>query len=281
VIIKKYLKLKAILTFVLALISLNVYAQTQLKIISWNLKDFGASKSASQINFITETVKTYDILAIQEVVAGFGGSQAVARLVDALNRTGSSYDYSISDPTSGSSRHKSEKYAFIWKRAKIGLIGKCWLEKKFGQVIEREPYYGRFQVDGKKFTLVNFHAITKKAQPETEVKYFKFLPAQYPDDNLIFCGDFNLPQSHSVFNPLRKMGYRPALVGQKTSLKHKCINGDCLASEFDNFFYDPARVTLVNRGLTHFYRSFNDLKIAGKLTDHVPIVFVFSFASGA
>ncbi|WP_205748277.1 endonuclease/exonuclease/phosphatase family protein [Dyadobacter bucti] len=273
--------MRIIVTFLLSFCAVYSFGQTQVKIISWNLKDFGASKSASQVNFIAETVKTYDILAIQEVVAGFGGSQAVARLVDVLNRTGSSYDYSISDPTSGSSKHKSEKYAFIWKTAKMKLIGKCWLEKRFGQVIEREPYYGKFLVGGKTFTLVNFHAITKKAQPETEVKYFKFLPAQYPDDNLIFCGDFNLPQSHSVFNPLRKRGYRPALVGQKTSLKQKCVNGDCLASEFDNFFYNPARVTLVNRGLIHFYRGFGDLKTARKLTDHVPIVFVFSFASGA
>jgi deoxyribonuclease-1-like protein len=271
--------LRTIVTFLLIFFSFYSESQTQVRIVSWNLKDFGASKSASHIHFIAETIKAYDIIAIQEVVAGFGGSQAVTRLVDALNRTGSTYEYSISDPTSGSSKHKSEKYAFIWKTAKIKLIGKCWLEKKFGQVIEREPYYGKFLVGGKIFTLVNFHAITKKSQPETEVKYFKFLPAQYSDDNLIFCGDFNLPQSHSVFNPLKKMGYRPALVGQKTSLKQKCINGDCLASEFDNFFYDPARVTMISKGLIHFHRSFKDLKIARQLTDHVPIFLVFSFTS--
>jgi hypothetical protein len=70
-------------------------------------------------------------------------------------------------------------------------------------------------IPDKQFTVVNFHAITK---PETEIKYFKFFP-EYPTLNLIFAGDFNCPQSHTVFIPLRKMGYQSILVGQKTSLK--------------------------------------------------------------
>lgn len=47
--------------------------------------------------------------------------------------------------------------------------------------------------ESKQFTLVNFHAITKSMQPETEIKYFKFFPEEYPNLNLLFCGDFNVP----------------------------------------------------------------------------------------
>jgi hypothetical protein len=32
------------------------------------------------------TVKNFDIIVIQEVAAGYGGAQAVARLVEELNR---------------------------------------------------------------------------------------------------------------------------------------------------------------------------------------------------
>jgi hypothetical protein len=46
--------------------------------------------------------------------------------------------------------------------------------------------------------------ITKQTKPETEIKYFKFFPGEYPTLNLIFAGDFNCPQSHTVFIPLRK-----------------------------------------------------------------------------
>jgi len=64
------------------------YLTAQTTLISWNLKDFGKSKSDVEINFIANTLKNYDVIAIQEVVAGEGGSQAVARLADALNRKG-------------------------------------------------------------------------------------------------------------------------------------------------------------------------------------------------
>src|SRR5690606_4275715 len=144
--------------------------------------------------------------------------------------------------------------------SKVTKVGDAWLEKNYEQEIEREPYFIRLKAKGKLFTLVNFHAVPKKMQPETEIKFFKFLPALYPEDNLIFLRDFNLPQSHSVFNPLKKMGYLPDLEKQKTSLHQKCINGDCLASEYDNIFYDRAKTNYLNSGIIHFYTDFPDLQ---------------------
>lgn len=243
----------------------------QLSVLSWNLKDFGHSKTDKEIDFIATIISRHDLVAIQEVVAGPGGAQAVARLMAALNRTGNKWDYDISSVTSGSSAYKAERYAFIWKTSKVKKIEKGWLEKHYSNEIEREPFFCRFQASGKTFTLVNFHAITKSKQPEREVKYFKFFPALYPSDKLLFCGDFNLPQSHSVFYPLKRMGYQPALVGQKTSLRQKCLQADCLASEFDNFFFNPINLVVKNPGVIHFYQHFDDLKSARKLTDHIPI----------
>ena len=246
-----------------------------IRVCSWNLRDFGVSKSDESIRFIAETLRDFDIVLIQEVVAGYGGSQAVARLNDELNRKGSKWDYTVSDPTI-SSAYKAERYAVLWKTSRVKKIGKSWLEKTFHTEIDREPFYSTFSIDNKEFTLVNFHAITKSKQPETEVKYFKFLPAQYPNLKLIFCGDFNLPETHSVFNPLKKMGYVAALSSQKTSLKVKSIDGQKLASEFDNFFYFSGKVLEKNSGAVHFYKLFSDLSNARKISDHIPIFFEFS-----
>ena len=252
------------------------YVGQNISIVSWNLKDFGKTKSATEIEFIANTIKDYDIVLIQEVVAKDpGGAQAVGRLGDALNRKGSKWEYRISDPTSGDSPYKKERYAFLWKPSKVNLIGKPWLEQKYTTEIGREPFYATFKAGGKEFTLVNFHAITKSDQPETEVKYFKFLPGDYPGLNLIFCGDFNLPQSHTVFNPLKKMGYQPALTGQKTSLRKECKNNDCLSSEFDNVFYPSAKLKQLGAGVVHFYKSFPNFKEATDITDHVPVYFNF------
>lgn len=160
----------------------------QVKLLSWNIENIGKSKSDSTIIFIANTLKDYDIVAIQEVVAGYGGAQAIAKLADELNRKGAKWDYTISDPTT-SSAYKTERYAFLWKTSKVKKIGDAWLEQKYNLEIDREPYYCTFQYDDKQFTLANFHAITKSKQPETEIKYFKFLPEEYPKLNLIFLGD--------------------------------------------------------------------------------------------
>jgi deoxyribonuclease-1-like protein len=194
-----------------------VIAQASISLCSWNLKDFGKSKSNSEIEFISETIKDYDIVLIQEVVAKDpAGAQAVGRLGEALCRKGQKWEFRISDPTSGENSYKRERYAIIWKSSKVVLVGRPWLEVKYNVEINREPFYATFKTGDKVFTIVNFHAITKTMQPETEIKYFKYLPSEYPDLNLIFCGDFNLPQSHTVFNPLKQMAYRPGLIGLPT-----------------------------------------------------------------
>jgi hypothetical protein len=46
----------------------------------------GQSKSQVEIVDIAQTVRDYDIIAIKQVVAGYGGAQAVAKLADELNR---------------------------------------------------------------------------------------------------------------------------------------------------------------------------------------------------
>lgn len=250
--------------------------EESVKVVSWNLKDFGQTKSEDDIIFISKTIKDYDIVMIQEVVAHHpGGAQAVGKLADVLNRMGEKWDYRISDITSGENSYKRERYAFLWKTAKVSLIGRPWLERLYHAEIDREPFFATFSKGGKTFTLANFHAITKSKQPETEIKYFKFLPAEYPDLNLIFCGDFNCPQNHSVFNPLRSMGYLPALKGQRTSLRQQCLSDGCLASEFDNVFYNLNKIEMVNSGIIHFYEEFTDIREAAKVTDHVPVIFEF------
>jgi endonuclease/exonuclease/phosphatase family metal-dependent hydrolase len=63
-------------------------------IISINIPDnngqlstyiFGKSKSVEKTAFIAERIRAADIVALQEVVAGLGGAQAMVRLQDALN----------------------------------------------------------------------------------------------------------------------------------------------------------------------------------------------------
>lgn len=264
-----------ILSIIFIIISLWLWQDTgKVSICSWNLKDFGKTKSDTELQFIAATVKDFDILAIQEVVAGEGGAQAVARLSAELNRTGIAWDYTISDPTSSSSPYDRERYAFFWKKGKITKTGDAWLEKQFSQQINREPFLATFRKDKKVFTLVNFHAISKARQPETEIKYLKSLSAEYPTLNLIFLGDFNLSSTHSVFNPLKALGYLPVFENQKTSLRDKCLADGCLASEYDHIFVNDKKNSVINQGVIHFYKSFSTLQEAKQISDHIPIFVV-------
>ena len=260
--------MKKVLLFLL--ITCSQIAFAQLKIMSWNIENLGKSKSDYTLIFISNTIKNFDIIALQEVVAGYCGAQTVAKLADELNRSESKWDYVVSNPTT-SSAYKTERYAFIWKTKNIKKLGEPWLEQKYNLEIDREPFFCSFEYNKKQFTLVNFHAITKSKQPETEIKYFKFLPQEYPLKNLIFLGDFNCPQSHTVFFPLRKMGYLPVFINQKTSLKRQCVNENCLASEFDNIWYNGTKITINKNGIIPFYADFLSLQQARKISDHVPI----------
>lgn len=250
---------------------LSSVAFCQVSICSWNIMNLGKSKSDYELTVMANTINTYDIIAIQEVVAGSGGAKAVSRLVSLLNTKGSKWDYSISDPTSSTNPSSQERYAFIWKTARVKKIGSSWLDQNYANAIDREPFMSTFEYLGNRFTLVSFHAVPKKKNPASELKYFKFFPKLYPKLNLIFLGDFNCPQSHTVFNPLKNKGFAPILVNQKTSLLQKCMNNDCLASEYDNLFYDTRKFNVKQKGIVPFYTSFSSVKEARKISDHVPI----------
>jgi deoxyribonuclease-1-like protein len=273
--------LATILRYFLLFCFLNAYTAyasppgKTVKICSWNIRDMGQSKSDQEIKVMAIILKDFDIIAIQEVVAGAGGAKAIAKLDAELDRTGFDWDYVVSHPTYSSS-YKTERYAFLWKKSRVNKIGMSWLEERYKVEIDREPFYATFSFNKKQFTLVNFHAITKAKQPETEIKYFKYLPANYPSLNLIFCGDFNCPQSHTVFNPLKAMGFKPALQQVKTNLKKECDAADCLASEFDNIFYKSSHINFASAGIIPFYKAYASLQAAGKISDHVPVFFEFS-----
>ena len=246
------------------------FSQAQVKLCSWNIQNFGKSKTDSAVNYMAKLLAPYDVVAIVEVVAGNGGAQAVARLDAELDRTGSEWDYCISDPTL-SSPGKTERYAFLWKPSRVKKLGEAWLDTNYCREIEREPYLARFSENGKEFTVSAFHAITKNKQPETEIKFFKFLPSKYPGQTLLFCGDFNCPESHSVFNPLKTAHYQPIFTCQKTSLKNECAGTNCLASEYDNIFFDQGRVQMLASGVLEFYREFPSLRHARRISDHLPV----------
>lgn len=260
---------RIILLLFSALSLLQAQDSTHLKILSWNIQDFGRSKDKKEIRQIAEFLRDYDLVAIQEVaVNSANGPKAVARLADELGRMGFAWDYRISDPTN-SPPYKGERYAFLWKPSRVQNLGSFWLEESLPETVFREPYMGRFRFKGKTILIANFHARRSADKPEEEIPLLASLPALYSADRLIFLGDFNLQESHHAFGSLQTLGYRPALQNQPTSLRQSCTTG-YFSEALDNIFFPPS-LRLLDSGIIDTVGDCSNLKNARGLSDHVPV----------
>jgi deoxyribonuclease-1-like protein len=263
--------MKKILLFLSLLTFLTGYSQidtTNLNIVSWNIQNFGRSKSESEstMKYISEKVKIYDIVVIQEVSTSEFGAQAVAKLDGLLDRTGSSWDYVVSDPTSGPG---SERYAYLYKKHRVKLK-ESGLEKTLADKINREPFRAVFVFKGSEYYLFNLHLVPTDKNPAIEAAHLASLGDTYKGKKIIFMGDLNLSQADPGFDGVKKWA-KPTLVGKKTSLKMKeGEGGQRLNMEYDNFFIS-SNIKLISSDVINFFSEFSDLKEARKISDHCPI----------
>lgn len=255
----------------------SIFAQEQFSLISWNIRDFGKTKSNEELDRIADIVKFADILAIQEVVAGYGGAPAVAKLADFLNRKGSQWDYVISDPTH-SPKYVTERYAFIWKTKKIKIKNRGKLIADLDLFVDREPFFIDFYVNGKKLSVINFHSRPHDKNPEAEIKaitdYLTKNASQHP---IILAGDFNVNEKESVFDGLKTLGFSATVSNKKTTLKQVCDKNEYLNYAIDNVFYNGVISKLDGRTID-FVKMCDNLEASRMLSDHLPVYFNFSLA---
>jgi endonuclease/exonuclease/phosphatase family metal-dependent hydrolase len=209
--------------------------------------------------------------ALQEVVAGPGGSQAVAQLADLLNRKGIKWDYRISNPTN-SPKYKKEKYAFLWKVSKAQIIDRPTLVKEVAAKVFREPYRATFKIEGQKITILNYHSRRFDEHPEIEVAALAEYLKKQNTDKWLIAGDFNLSADAMAFNAFKVQGFDPLLEKQKTTLKRKCaIENGYLYHDIDNIFLNRKHFVILDCGIIDFVNGCENLTAARFISDHVPI----------
>ncbi len=256
---------------------LNTSESKNLTLTSWNIRDLGRTKDADEIHTIATIVRNFDIVALQEVVAKDpAGAQSVAKIADELNRMGSKWDYKISDPTQSPSVYMSERYAFLWKTAKVTLNGKPFLDKELSEKVYREPYIASFikKGDNKPFYIVNYHSRKYYDKPELEITHFIDYEKRLDSKNVIIAGDFNLDENQEVWEPFYKNGFKSALHNKATTLKRKCKNGVYTNHAIDNFYFS-AGLQKLNAGSIDFVKSCENLKNARFISDHLPVFLEF------
>lgn len=246
---------------------------SQISVVSWNIQYMGSSKDSTEIAYMAKTIKDYDIIAIQEVVTSSYGEDAILRLVNSLDEIDECcWAYEISEKTNGNG---TEKYAFVYNKDNISVVESGHLEMSLDELIDREPFIGTFANEkGDTVRIVNFHAVPTSKDPENEIKHLYKIDNKYKNYPLLFLGDFNLPQTDYAYLSLKKNGYASSMIGQKTSLKRYCTS-TCLSKEYDNFFYNTSKINPYNSYIIEFYKDFNSLSDARKISDHCPIVIEF------
>ena len=265
---------KKIIILVLFFFHLNGFSQEQISLISWNIRDFGKTKNSEELDRMAELVRDADILAIQEVVAGYGGAQAVAKLADALNRKGSKWDYVISDPTN-STKYVTERYAFIWKTKNIKIKNRGQLMTDLDSLVDREPFYLDFYIKGQKLTILNFHSRPHDKNPESEIlAIIDFLKTNISRHPTILAGDFNVDEKEAVFEGIKALGYSAAISNQRTTLKYNCDGHNYLNYAIDNIFYSK-NISKVKGATIDFVRVCDNLERARRLSDHLPVFLSF------
>lgn len=241
-----------------------------LKLISWNIRDFGRTKSTEEIEEMAEIVRDADLIAIQEVVSGYGGAQAVARLAGELNRRGSAWDYVISNPTR-SPKYVTERYAYLWKTSKLRVEDRGRLVHSLRNTVDREPFLLDIFTRDKKFSLLNFHSRPHDKNPEREILAITQFMIDSLSGPVLLAGDFNVPHRDPIFYLLKKGGYHSALNGQKTTLKRTCLQGEYRNYAIDNIFYSSS-IKKTYAAVIDIVSQCECLDYARNLSDHLPVL---------
>ncbi|MBQ4913831.1 endonuclease/exonuclease/phosphatase family protein [Maribacter sp. MMG018] len=265
---------KKVVLLLFLLFSFSAYPQQKdIRLISWNIQDFGKTKNSEELEQIAELVRDADIVAIQEVVAGYGGAQAVAKLSDLLNRKGAKWDYVISDPTK-SPKYATERYAFVWKTKHIKIKNRGRLLSDLKTVIDREPFLLDFFVESKRFTIINFHSRPHNKDPKPEITALTDYIITNGATSTILAGDFNVNESDPIFDTFKKKGYTAAITDQKTTLKRSCDGQEYRNHAIDNIFY-PTEIQKIESEVIDFIQDCDNLEKARDLSDHLPVYIRF------
>lgn len=248
--------------------------ESNLKIVTWNIKDLGRTKDEKEIIQIAKILRDYDLVAIQEVVAKDpAGAKSVAKIVDELNRMGNKWDYRISDPTNSPSVYMSERYAFLWKTSKIDLLTRAYLDKDLENLCVREPFIGKFRQkkENTPFFVINFHSRKHNDNPEEEIILFKNYHKKLKSEHVFLVGDFNLDENHIVWNDFYCYGYKSAVNGIKTTLKMHCKEGKYLNHSIDNIYYNSLLIEKISSDHVDFVKACENLEKARLISDHLPV----------
>lgn len=249
-------------------------------VASWNIQRLGHGEQKS-FPALAAIASKADLLAIQEVM----NEEGLMRLKGALEKhTGESWGHLVSHAI-GSTRYK-EMYAFLWRESAVEYSGGAVVYLDRHDHFIREPFSATFtsRSDGTRLALSTIHVLFGKSVadrlPEIQAldDYFVWLQETYPGMPVVLAGDFNLPDDHPAWAPL-KVHARPLVTQGATTLSE--IDGR-YANRYDNLWVEHGTALPIrDAGIIDFPRllGWTHSKSRRHVSDHAPVYMVLGNAS--
>jgi exonuclease III len=270
-----------------------------LLIGSWNIRNFGViheswrdkpdspKRNLRSLVYITEIIKRFDVIAIQEVKADTSGIRLLLK-----EFLGPDWGLIVSDVSAGA-KGNNERLAFIYDKRRVvpsGLAGEIVLPSEAGsdptQQFDRTPYIVGFQAEGESFALLTAH-IRYGDQPEDRLGEIRSLSnfiaheirdratAGGEEKNLIVLGDFNIDDRGD--NPLFQAFVSTGLVvpSQLLNLKTTYSTKPKYYDQIAWFMGNLDLLTDERAGVINFaeaiYRDLGLLQMSYRVSDHFPV----------
>ena len=278
--------------------------RSTLHLLTWNIRNLNKNKESKAISYLSEVIKRFDVIAIQEAKDDLGGIEKLQR------KLGKNYRFLFSDPSGNGERlvfcYDKRKIQFTGLAAEIVMSPGAGRSNKLPELeFDRTPYMASFRKNGCNFIIVTVHifygsgsAVKYRSEEIKNIaKYLKKRSTDVDalDSDFIACGDFNIEDTKRVLSKKKK--------AKKLSEKKKILqglfkqlrSGGLIVPEdirnspsnlsktkhFDQIGYHQYKdstISFVKGGTIDFvgavYR--NDKKLKYKLTDHLPMWAVFS-----
>lgn len=270
-----------------------------LVIGSWNIRSFGTvletwrdnpdkpKRNLRSILYISEIIKRFDVIAIQEVK---GDTSGVRLLLNEF--LGSDWGLIVSDVTAGA-KGNNERLAFIYDKRRVvpsGLAGEIVLPNEASdnptRQFDRTPYIVGFQAGSERFSLLTAH-IRYGDQPKDRIAEIaslsRFIAEQIRDRatsggeerNLIVLGDFNIDDRGD--NPLFQAFVSTGLVvpQQLLNLKTTYSTKPKFYDQIAWFMGNLDLLTNDRAGVINYagsvYQEFDLRQMSFLVSDHFPI----------
>jgi len=255
-------------------------ADSELRLCSWNLKNFGGRTRPDRCSNIALFIHSFDVVAVQEVRS--------SSLREALHviKYPTMRDFRAVNSAMYGTDARREAQGFYYKPATVRFLGARVADTPDVAALPYKPYVGRFQcvASNAVFTLVNVHIKlgaqsdleTRRAQTRALAALVERLAAAAAEHGTVYvCGDFNLQPSDAGFHALRRLGYTASNWRTPTTV-------GAAGKVYDTFWY-PATCLAVQPHLSRvatfdgsLHRNDADSCAAfrAEVSDHLPVTVV-------